>query len=139
VTRHPIEHAAAQTRAQRTRRVVRVELVVNYLADRGMFAEELPPAGGAGLRHRLVLIALVSGVDVHGHERKLNGRALPQHIQDLYQRPAVFPAGQADHDAVAVFNQIEVDDRLRGFLRDARLERGAVRHFLNPDYTDYTD
>src|SRR5207237_3497575 len=39
---------------------------------------------------------------------------------------------QTDHNAVAVFNQVEVCHRLRGLLCYARFERTAVGHLLWP-------
>jgi hypothetical protein len=51
-----------------------------------------------------------------------------QDVQDLDQGPAVFAAGEADHDAVAVFDEVEVDNRLGRFLGEARLEGRPVWH-----------
>ncbi len=95
---------------------------------------ELPAARRARVGERLVLIALVAGVDVDRDERKLHRRALAQDVENLQQRPAVLAAGQSDHDAVAVFNQVEVDDRLGGLLREAGLERCAVCHVGSVSY-----
>ena len=112
----PIQHAAAQPGAERARRVVGVELVVDHRADRGVLAVELPAARRARLGDLLVLVALVARIDVDGDDREVDRRALPQHVEDLDQRPAVLAARQADHDPVAVFDQVEVGDRLGGLL-----------------------
>ena len=54
--------------------------------------------------------SLVAGVDVDGDERELDRRPLPQHVENLHQRPAVLAARQADHDAIAVLDQAVLDD-----------------------------
>jgi len=51
-----------------------------------------------------------------------------QHVQDLHQRPAVLAAGQADHDAVAVFDEAVPGDGARHLPGDPRLERRSIRH-----------
>ena len=89
---------------------------------------ELPAACRARVGQRLMLIALVAGIDVHRHERKLDRRALAQDVEDLKQRPAVLPARQPDHDPIAVFDQAVVDDGLGGFLGEACFERRAIAH-----------
>ena len=81
------------------------------------------PRSSHVLRDEVVLVVLVAGVDVDGDEREVDRRALAQDVEDLQQRPAVLAAGQPDHDAVAVLDHLEVDDRLGRLLRDARLER----------------
>ena len=86
------------------------------------------PRSLAGLRDQVVAVALVARVDVHGDEREVDRRALLQHVEDLDQRPAVLAARQADHDAVAVLDQVVVDDGLGDLLGDARFERGRVGH-----------
>src|SRR5688500_3893146 len=89
---------------------------------------KLPAACRAGVRDLLMLIALVTGIDVDGDERERNRCALPQHVENLEQRPAVLAAGESDHDAVAILDQVESDDRLGGLLREARLERRSITH-----------
>ena len=86
------------------------------------------PRSSQVLRDDVVLEVLVAGVDVDRDERERDRRPLPQDVERLHQRPAVLAAGQADHDAVAVFNQVEVGDRLGGLLRDAGFERASIRH-----------
>jgi hypothetical protein len=85
----PVEHPTAQPGTERTRRVVALEFVVNHCADRGVLAVKLPPALLAGGGDLLVLVAFVAGVDVDGDDRKIDRRALLQHVEDLDQRPAV--------------------------------------------------
>ena len=70
----------------------------------------------------------VAGVDVDGDEREVDRRAATQHVEDLQQGPAVLAAGQPDHDAIAVLNQVVIDDRGGDLLRDARFERTAIAH-----------
>ena len=105
----------------------------------GVLAVKLPAARRTGLGERLVLIALVAGIDVDGDERELDRRALAQDIEDLNQRPAVLAAGQADHHAVAVFDQVEVDDRLGGLLGESRFERRAIGHWVYVTVTSSTE
>jgi hypothetical protein len=88
----------------------------------------LPPAHLARLRDQVVLVFLVAGVHVHRDQREVDRGALAQLVEDLQQRPAVLAAREADHHAIAVFNQVEVGDRPGRLLADARFERGAVRH-----------
>ena len=76
----------------------------------------------------VVLEVLVARVDVDGDERERDRRALAQVVEHLHQRPAVLAARQADHDAVAVLDQVEVGDRLGRLLGDAGFERAAVGH-----------
>ena len=59
------------------------------------------------LRDELVLVFLVAGVDVDRDQREADRRALPQHVEDLQQRPAVLAARQPDHDAVAVLDHVD--------------------------------
>ena len=61
-------------------------------------------------------------------ERERDRRALAQHVEDLDQRPAVLAAGQPDHDAVAVLDQVVLGDRLGDLLGEARFERRGVAH-----------
>ena len=88
------------------------------------------PRSSHVLRDDVVLVVLVAGVDVDGDERERDRRALPQDVEDLQQRPAVLAARQPDHDAVAVLDQVEVDDRLGRLLGDPGFERAAVGHQL---------
>ena len=124
----PVQHAAAQPRAQRARRLVGVEDVLDELADAGVLDAVLPAARLAGPRDEVVLVFLVAGIDVDGDEREADRRALAQDVEHLQQRPAVLPARQPDHDAVAVLDHLVVDDRLGRLLREARLELAAIRH-----------
>ena len=126
--RHPVQHAAAQPRAQRARRLVGVENVLDHLADAGVLDAVLPAARLAGLRDEIVLVFLVAGIDVDGDEREANGRALAEDVEDLQQRPAVLSARQPDHDAVAVLDHLVVDDRLGRLLGEPRLEIRAIPH-----------
>jgi hypothetical protein len=77
---------------------------------------------------RAVLVPFVAGVDVHGDDREVDRRPLLEHVQDLNQRPAVLAAGESDHDAIAVLDQIVLGDRLGDLLGDARFEVGGVGH-----------
>ncbi len=124
----PVQHAAPQARAERARRRVVLEDVVDDRADAGVLDAVLPAARHARPRDQIVFVLLVAGIDVHGDERESHGRSLPQHVENLKQRPAVLAARQADHHAVAVLDHRVVDDRLRRFLGDPRLELRPVRH-----------
>ena len=98
------------------------------LADAGVLDAVLPAARLAGLRDQVVLVFLVAGIDVDGDEREPDRRALPQDVQHLQQRPAVFAARQPDHDPVAVLDHLVVDDRLGRLLRQPRLELASIGH-----------
>ena len=63
---------------------------------------------------------------------KLIGRALAQHVQNLNQRPAVLAAREADHDAVAVLDQVEVVYRLGDFSRHLGFKVCRVPHSRLP-------
>src|SRR5258705_6829777 len=123
-----VEHSAAQPRAERARRGVRLEQVVHHLANRRVLDAVFPPALAARLRDDVVLELLVAGIDVDRDQREVDRRALPELVEDLQERPAVLATRQADHDAVAVFNEVEVLDRFRGLLCDACFEGTAVSH-----------
>ena len=69
--RDPVEHAAAQPRAERARRGVGLEDVVHDLADRGVLDAVFPAALLAGLGDDVVLEVLVAGVDVDRDEREV--------------------------------------------------------------------
>ena len=58
--RPAVQHAAAEAGAERARGRIRVQLVVDDGADRGVLAVELPVPGRARLGERLMLVALVS-------------------------------------------------------------------------------
>ena len=79
---------------------------------------------------RAVLEVFVAGIDVDGDDRKTDRGALAQHVQNLDEGPAVFPAGQPHHHAVPVFNQVEVVDRLGDFPRESRFKGRRVTHCL---------
>jgi hypothetical protein len=89
---------------------------------------QLPPSLVAVFRDDVVLVLLVARIDVHRDQRKVDRRPLPQVVERLHQRPAVLAARETHHHAVAVFNQIEVDDRLRGLFRDAGLKSASLGH-----------
>ena len=74
-------------------------------ADGGALDVVLPAARGAGLVDEVVPEVLVAGVDGDRDEAERDRRALPQHVENLHQRPAVLAARQADHDAVAVLDE----------------------------------
>jgi hypothetical protein len=78
--------------------------------------------------HEIVPEVRVAGVDVDRDQREIDRRALAQDVEDLDQRPAVLAAGQSDHDAIAVFDQRMVDDRLGDLFGEPGLERRAVTH-----------
>ncbi len=82
---------------------------------------QLPAALLARPGDDVVLVVLVAGVDVDRDQREVDRRALAQVVEHLHQRPAVLAARQADHDAVAVLDQVEVDDRLGRLLGDRAL------------------
>jgi hypothetical protein len=93
-----------------------------------VFAVKLPAALLAGGGYLPVLIAFVARIHVHRNDGEINWRALLEDVEYLNQGPAVLATRQADHDAVAVFNQVEVDDCLGGLLGNASLERTAIPH-----------
>ena len=103
----------------------------------GVLDAVLPAALLAGAGDQVVLVALVAGVDVDGDEREGDRRALPQHVEDLQQRPAVLAAGQPDHDAVAVLDQTVFGDRLGDLLGDACFEWRLCRTWLLADNSTY--
>ena len=113
-----VQHPSPQPGTQRTGRGVGLEDVVHQLADLRVLDAVLPAARLAGSGDDVVLEVLVAGVDVDGDEGKGDGRPLPQFIEDLEERPAVLAARQADHDAVAILDEIEVVDRPGRFLCD---------------------
>ena len=88
------------------------------------------PRSAQALRDQIVPEVRVAGVDVDGDDREVDRRALAQHVENLDQRPAVLAARQADHDAVAVLDQAELDDRARRLLGEPRFERRAITHRL---------
>ena len=51
-------------------------------------------------------------VEIHGDELEAHRRDLAHLQQDVEQGMAVLAAGQADHDAVALFDHVEVADGL---------------------------
>ena len=88
----------------------------------------LPAACFAGFGDERVLVFLIARIHVHRDQREANRRPLPQDIERLHQCPAVFAAGQADHDAVAVFEHRVVNDRFGGLLGQPGFEFGAISH-----------
>ena len=90
LVRDPVQHAPPQARAQRTRRLVVVEDVLDELADARVLDPVFPPARLARARDHVMLVFLVTRVHVHGDEREADRRALAQHVEYLQQRPAVF-------------------------------------------------
>ena len=94
------------------------------------------PRSAQAVGHRLVLVALVAGVDVDGDDREVDRRALAQHVEDLDQRPAVLAARQPDHDAIAVLDEVEVGDGPGRLLGEARFERRAVGHWVSGESCD---
>ena len=126
--RDPVEDAPPKPRAERAWRGPGVEDVIHDVANRGVLDAVFPPALFAGLRDHPVLEILVAGVDVDRDQREVDRRPLPQVVERLQERPAVLAAREADHDAIAVFNEVEVGNRFRGLLGDAGFERAAVGH-----------
>lgn len=61
-------------------------------------------------------------IEIHRDQREVDRRALLQVTQDLQHGVAVFTAGQADHDAVAFFNHIEIGDRFAHVAAQALLQ-----------------
>ncbi|CSP95125.1 Uncharacterised protein [Shigella sonnei] len=49
-------------------------------------------------------------IEVNSHQRKIDWRALLQIAQNLQHGIAVFTPGEANHDAIAFFNHIEVSN-----------------------------
>ena len=128
VVGHPIQHAAPQPGTQRAGRRPRVQLVIADLADRRVLAPELPAPRFARPRDRVVLVVAIAGVHVHRHQREPHRRPPTQCVEQLHQGPAVLAAGQTDHNAVAVLDQIEVDDRAGQLPRQLLLEHAVVGH-----------
>ena len=126
--RDAVQHAAAEPRAQRARRLVGVENVLDQLADAGVLDPVLPAARLARARDEVVLVFLVAGIDVDGDERKAHRCALTHDVEDLKERPAVLAAREADHDAIAVLDHLIVDDGPGRLLREAPFELAAVSH-----------
>ena len=123
-----VQDAAPQARAQRTGCGVGFEQIVHHLADRRVLDAVLPATLAAGVRNDVVLEVFVAGVDVDRDEREIDRSPMAQLVERLYQRPAVLAAREADHDAVAVLNQVEIDDGFGGLPGDTGFERAAVRH-----------
>ena len=124
----PVEDAAAQPRAERTRRLAVLEDVVDHGADVGVLDVDVPAPRRARLGDEVVPEPLVAGVDVDRDDREVDRRPLAEDVEHLHQRPAVLAARQPHHDAIAVFDETVFDDRARGLLRDAGLERAAITH-----------
>ncbi|MNT16752.1 hypothetical protein D3C72_1518690 [compost metagenome] len=61
-------------------------------------------------------------VHVHGHDLELDRRDLLQVHQHIEHGVAVLATGQADHDLVAVFNHVEIGNRLTGLTAKALLQ-----------------
>ena len=125
---NPIQHSASEPGTQRTGSRVRFEDVVHDLADRGVLDAVLPASFLAGPCNEVVFELLVAGIDIDGDERKVDRGPPPQLIERLQERPAVFAARQSHHDAVAVLDQLEIDDGFGGLLGDPIFETAAVRH-----------
>ena len=67
-------------------------------------------------------------IEVDRQELEIDRGALPQPHEDVEQGVAVLPARHRDQDLVAVLDQGEVLDRLRGGAEDALLEAGDGVH-----------
>jgi len=78
-----------------------------------VFDAVLPPPLLARLRDEIVAVLVIPGVHRDGDEREGDRRALPEHVENLQQRPAVFAARQPDHDPIAVVDQLVFDDGFR--------------------------
>ena len=131
LVREAIERAAAQARAQRARRAVgasRSSITSPMFVCSTWHSQ---PRASHVLLIGAVLKIFVAGVDVDADDRKADRRALAQHVENLDQRPAVLPAGEADHHAVAVFNQVEVVDRFGDFSRHLGFKVCRVPHSLS--------
>jgi hypothetical protein len=124
----PIQRTPAQPGAQRARRRVDVEDLLDRLPDVRVLDVQLPPARGARLGELVVLVALVAGVDVHRDQREVDRGPLLQDVEDLDERPAVLAARQADHDPIAVLDQTVLGDRLGDLLGDPGFEVRGVGH-----------
>ena len=89
--RDSVQHAAPQPRAQRARRRIRVEQIVDDLADGRVLDAIVPPSIAAGLRDQIVLVFLVPGIDVDGDQGKAHGCAFAHHVQGLLSDVLPFP------------------------------------------------
>jgi hypothetical protein len=123
-----VEHAAAQPGADRAGR----------LALRHEAADDrvgVPRDHPVGHPHRPeVPLEDVRGepglplVEVHRDEVEVDGRALAQPHQDVEEGVAVLAPRHGDHDAVALLDEGEVLDRLRGGAEDPLLETADLVH-----------
>ena len=129
-----VEHAAAQARAQRAGGLAlgnhalhhRVGVLILDVEGHAQFLE----VGGQhfGRKTRLLL------VEVHGDELEAHRRDLAQLQQDVEERMAVLAAGEADHDAVAVLDHVEVADGLADVAAQALGQLVGLVAFLLPEF-----
>ena len=124
----PVEHAAAEPRAQRARRRVAGQQILHHVADLGVDDPVLPAASLTRARDQIVAVAVVAGIDGDADQRERDRRPLAQDVEDLQQSPAVLAARQSDHDPIAILDQAVFGDGLRDFLGDSRFERRGVTH-----------
>ena len=124
----PVEHAAAEPRAQRARRRVAGEQILHHVADLGVDDPVFPAASLTRARDQIVAVAVVAGIDGDADQRERDRRALAQDVEDLQESPAVLAARQPDHHPIAILDQVVFGDGLRDFLGDSRFERRGVTH-----------
>ena len=107
-----VQDAAPQTAAQRTGSFA----LVQYPLHRGisvLFHDfERHADGRQVFRQHVFGEAGLLLVKVHGHQFEIDRRRSLQLAQNIQQRVAVLAAGKADHDFVAVFNHLEIVDRI---------------------------
>ena len=105
-----VDHAAAQARAQRARRLALGHLLLDdrirvRLDDHILHAQLLQVVGQHLFRKARLLL-----IEVHRDQFEIDRRALLQRHQHRQHRVRILAAGQAHEDGVAVFNHVEVAD-----------------------------
>src|SRR3990167_6751407 len=122
LARQAVEHAAAQARAQRTHGFAFGNQALDHRIgilrrDQEFDAQRLQVIGQDMRRIARMLLIEIDRDKVERYRRQRT--QLEQHVE---QAIAVFAAGEADHDAVAGFDHVEIGDRLSGEAAQALLQ-----------------
>jgi len=129
-----VEDTATQARAQRAGgfpfRDLLFDDAVGILFDNLVFHAQLLKIRRQNMLRepRLFLI------EVHRHQREGDGRAFLQITQDLQHGIAVLAARKTNHNAVALFNHIEVGNRLTDVAAQTFLQLIDVVLFFFTDF-----
>ena len=89
LARKAVQHAAAESGTERAWCRARIQYIVQDLANRRMLDAVFPSPLLTRACDHIVLVLSVAGIYVHRNQREPDRRSLPQHIEQLHERPAI--------------------------------------------------